>query len=87
MIALVPRNPAAYRALVRRDQSDSDGSFSLRNVPPGQYTVIAIDDGWKLDWRNRESIVRYLSGGLSVTVTDQSPAVVRLSQAVEAVPR
>ena len=32
--------------LIRRDQSDSDGSFALRDVVPGQYTVVAIQDGW-----------------------------------------
>jgi hypothetical protein len=43
MVVLVPKEPAAFRALVRRDQSDSDGSFSLRDVAPGEYTVMAIE--------------------------------------------
>jgi hypothetical protein len=87
MIFLVPRQPAAYQALVRRDQSDSDGSFALRDVPQGQYTVIAVEEGWKLDWRRRESIARYLPGGIAVTVNDRSEAVVQLGQPVPAVPR
>ncbi len=78
MIVLVPRQPSAYRALVRRDQSDSDGSFSLRDVPAGQYTVIAIQDGWKLDWTDREAMTRYLSLGVPVTVPEQAGGVVRL---------
>jgi len=82
MIVLVPRQPSAYRALVRRDQSDSDGSFSLRDVPTGQYTVIAIQDGWKLDWTDRETMTRYLSRGVPVTVSDQAGGMVRLSDAV-----
>ena len=82
MIVLVPRQPSAYRALVRRDQSDSDGSFSLRDVPPGRYTVIAIQNGWKLDWTDRELMARYLSGGVGVTVSDQAGGAVRLSDAV-----
>jgi hypothetical protein len=82
MIVLVPRQPSAYRALVRRDQSDSDGSFSLRDVPAGQYTVIAIQDGWKLDWTDRETMARYLSRGVPVTVSDQAGGVARLSDAV-----
>ena len=85
MIVLVPRDPAAYRSLVRRDQSDSDGSFSLRDVPPGQYSVLAIEDGWKLDWRHREAISRYLPSGRSVTVGNQSGPVVRLAEPVESV--
>jgi hypothetical protein len=87
MIVLVPREPAAYQALMRRDQTDSDGSFALRNVPPGQYTVIAIEDGWKLDWRRREAIARYLPGGTSVTVSAGSGVLVRLAQPVAAAPR
>jgi len=82
MIVLIPRQPSAYRALVRRDQSDSDGSFSLRDVPAGQYTVIAIEDGWKIDWTDRASLTRYLPRGVSVTVSDQSGGTVSLSEPV-----
>jgi hypothetical protein len=82
MIVLVPRQPSAYRALVRRDQSDSDGSFSLRDVPAGQYTVIAIEDGWKLDWTRRDNLARFLAGGAAVTVGDRPEAVISLSQPV-----
>ena len=82
MIVLVPRQPSAYRALVRRDQSDSDGSFSLRDVPAGQYTVIAIDDGWKLDWTDRANLTRFLPRGISVTVSDQAGGTISLSEPV-----
>ena len=63
MIVLVPRDPAANWAMFRRDQSDSDGSFALRDVVPGQYTAVAIEDGWELDWARAEVIGRYLSRG------------------------
>jgi hypothetical protein len=66
----------------RRDQSDSDGSFALRDVAPGRYTVVAIEDGWDLDWARPEVIGRYLSGGIPVTVTESSGKLLRLSQAV-----
>ncbi len=82
MIVLVPRQPSAYRALVRRDQSDSDGSFSLRDVPAGQYTVLAIADGWKLDWTDRANLTRFLPRGVSVTVSDQSGGSVSLPDPV-----
>ena len=78
MIMLVPRQRSAYLALLRRDQSDSDGSFSLRDVPAGQYTVVAIRDGWGIDWTDRETIARYLPQGVSVRVSDQAGGVVRL---------
>jgi hypothetical protein len=87
MVVLVPRALTAYPALVRRDQSDSDGSFSLNNVAPGQYTVIAIEDGWKLDWQRRETIAPYLAGGLAITVGARTNTVIQLPQPVPAVPR
>jgi hypothetical protein len=68
--------------LSRRDQSDSDGSFSLRDVVPGQYTVVAIEDGWELDWAEPQVIARYLPSGIPVTVSDKSGKLVMLSAPV-----
>ena len=80
MVLLVPKAPAAFPDLVRRDQSDSDGSFALRDAAPGEYTVVAIEDGWELDWTRPEVISRYLPGGVVVTVPDTQEAVVRLAK-------
>ena len=52
MIVLVPQDAANNSPLFRRDQSDSDGSFTLLNVVPGQYTVLALAQGWDLEWGN-----------------------------------
>jgi Carboxypeptidase regulatory-like domain len=82
MIVLVPNERSAYPALVRRDQSDSDGSFSLIDVPAGQYTVVAIEDGWKLDWQRREVIEPYLRSGVAVTIAGQSAPVIELGRPV-----
>ena len=82
MIVLVPKEMAAFLSLARRDQSDSDGSFSLRDVVPGQYTVVAIQDSWELDWARQEVISRYLSHGVPVTVTVSSSKLLKLSEAV-----
>ena len=79
MIVLLPKNPALWKGLTRRDQSDSDGSFALSDVAPGEYTAIAIEEGWALDWTSPEAMARYLPGGTSVTVTEQSGALIRLS--------
>jgi len=83
MVMLVPRNLAAIAELARRDQSDSDGSFSLRDAIPGQYTVVAIEHGWDLDWARPETIRRFLPRGTSVTVTDAGGKGIRMSEAVE----
>jgi 5-hydroxyisourate hydrolase-like protein (transthyretin family) len=82
MIVLLPKNPALWRALTRRDQSNSDGSFALAGVAPGEYTVIAIQDGWPLDWSSPEAMARYLPGGTSVTVTDKLGKLIRLGSPV-----
>jgi hypothetical protein len=85
LVLLVPREAASWPGLMRADQSDSDGSFNLRDVPAGRYTVIAIQDGWKLDWQSREVTAPYLRGGVSITINDQSGPVVSLAQPVQAV--
>jgi hypothetical protein len=72
MVVLVPRDLTAMAELARRDQSDSDGSFALLNAEPGDYTVVAIEDGWDLDWGNPAVIARFLPAGQPVTVKDSS---------------
>ena len=82
MVVLVPKEMAAIDGMARRDQSDSDGSFSLRDVVPGAYTVVAIEDGWTLDWAQPEVIARYLPGGVAVTVPDNAGSLLPLSAPV-----
>ena len=82
MVVLVPAELSALQALARRDQSDSDGSFSLRDVAPGQYTLVAIEDGWELDWAQPEVIARYLRGGIAVTVSDKPGKLQPLAEPV-----
>src|SRR2546430_16081729 len=50
MIVLAPLDLRSNPGLFRRDQSDSDGTFSLNAVVPGRYTLMAIEDGWDLEW-------------------------------------
>jgi hypothetical protein len=68
MVLLVPRNPGAEREMFRRDQSDSDGSFQLNRVVPGHYTLVAIEDGWTLDWARPEVIAHYLPNGVKMII-------------------
>jgi len=84
MIVLVPENPETNRELFRRDQSDLDGTFALRNVIPGNYTVIAIEDGWDLDWAKPAVLAPYLRKGQLVKVSDQARGATHLSAPVEA---
>jgi hypothetical protein len=69
MIVLVPEVPEHNLVLFRRDQSDSDGSFHLPAVHPGKYTVLAIENGWELEWLTPGVLEKYLAGGEQVRVT------------------
>jgi len=78
MIVLVPRSPTANLTLFRRDESDSDGTFSLRDVLPGEYTVIALQDGWELDWANPTTLQPFLKNGTPVDLTGSAKLNVRV---------
>lgn len=52
MILLVPENPDVNLPRFRRDQSDSDGTFTLRDVMPGHYRILALDNAWDAEWAN-----------------------------------
>lgn len=68
MILLVPENPESNPGLVRRDQSDSDGTFTLPSILPGHYTLLAIQNGWDLEWMNPGVLKPYLAKGQSVII-------------------
>jgi hypothetical protein len=68
MIILVPADVAHNLAIVRRDQSDSDGTFNLPSIVPGKYTLLAIENRWDLEWLNPDALKPYLSKGQVVEV-------------------
>jgi hypothetical protein len=83
MVVLIPKHPEANHELFRRDQSDMDGSFLLRGVVPGTYTVIAIADGWDLDWSRAGVLAKYVGHGQTVVVPGSGNHAVQLPEAVE----
>ncbi|MGA7574115.1 MAG: carboxypeptidase regulatory-like domain-containing protein [Terriglobales bacterium] len=83
MVVLVPKNPEDNRDRFRRDQSDSDGSFTLAEVFSGSYTVVAIENGWDLDWAEPAVLAGYLKHGQAIEIPSQSQTTVRLPEAVE----
>jgi len=87
MIVLVPRNTEGNRDLFRRDQSDLDGTFSLQNVVPGSYTIVAIEDGWDLDWSEPQVIAGYLKRGRPIEVRPETPSPLQLKEAIEVQPK
>jgi hypothetical protein len=63
MMLLVPQDSDQNPALFHRDQSDSDGSFSMAPLFPGRYTLLAIENGWDLEWSNPAVLFHYLPNG------------------------
>ncbi len=68
MIVLAPADPAHNQVLFRRDQSDSDGTFTLANVVPGTYTLLALENGWDLEWMKPAVLKNYMGAGVPVQV-------------------
>lgn len=83
MVVLVPKNPEMNRDLFRRDQSDLDGTFSFRDVVPGTYTVLAIENGWDLDWSQPAVIGAYVNHGQKIEVGNQVGRTTNLAEPVE----
>ncbi|HEX7362580.1 MAG TPA: carboxypeptidase regulatory-like domain-containing protein [Bryobacteraceae bacterium] len=67
MILLLPLD-GKTDPYVGRDESDSDGTFSVLHVPNGRYELLAIDDGSDLAYRDPAVMARYRSGGQMVNV-------------------
>lgn len=68
MILLVPEDASQNAALFHRDQSDSDGTFTLGNVLPGRYTLLALEHGWDLEWSSLSVLFQYLPNGVPITL-------------------
>ena len=68
MVVLVPDEISDNASLFRRDQSDSDGTFTLPDVVPGRYTALAIRNGWDLEWGSADVLRPYLAHGTPVQV-------------------
>ena len=65
MVLLAPDdNPFLFR----RDQTDSDGSFTLGTVVPGHYRLLAVERGWELEWANRDVLNAFLKKSVPVEV-------------------
>src|SRR5690242_6362745 len=80
MVLLLPEDPARA-SLIRRDQSDSDGSFLLRDILPGRYTLLAIDNGKGLAYRDPAVIQPYLAQGVAVEFPRRDKTPVRVNVA------
>jgi Carboxypeptidase regulatory-like domain len=79
MVLLAPQDAKENQILFRRDQSDSDGTFLLSDIIPGSYRLLAIDNGWELDWADPSVLGAYLKKSIPVHVHAHD----KLTQTVE----
>jgi hypothetical protein len=87
MVALVPKDPESHLEMFRRDQSDFDGSFVLRGVIPGSYTIVAVEDAWGFEWMQPGVLGRYVQHGQNLTIGELMKGSVHLPDPVEVQPR
>jgi len=79
MVVLAPQDIADNASLFRRDQSDSDGTFTLHDVVPGHYTAIAIQNGWDMEWASPEALRPYLAKGTSVVINGKEKLEIKVA--------
>ncbi len=81
-VVLVPEGASAGREALKADQTDSDGSFNLLHVLPGAYSLVAVEEGWTLDWGQPGAMARYLAKGERVNVAADAKQI-NLKEPVE----
>jgi hypothetical protein len=81
MVLLAPQRPDAGADSYALEQSDSDGTFALENILPGDYTLVAIKDGWGLEWTDPAALRPYLTRGQKIRIRAGSRHSVRLTAA------
>lgn len=78
MILLLPQHSEPGGVTEWRDQSDSDGTFLLRTVPPGKYKLLALERGWELAWKQEGVLAPYLPKAIEVEIKPQERKDVRV---------
>jgi len=79
MILLVPDDFQHHPSLVRRDQSDADGTFVLRSAAPGKYKIVALRNGWDMEWSNPAVLKPYLKTAESLEIAANQKYVVKVA--------
>lgn len=69
MILLIPESSENLEADRRMAESDSDGTFALGGIIPGKYLLMAIQDGWNLDWTDLQALQLYREKAQRLEIT------------------
>lgn len=78
MVLLVPREGLQEKDRIARDESDSDGTFTLRGVAPGSYQLVALRNGWTMEWGKQEILAPYLKNSVTVEIGGRGRGEVRV---------
>jgi hypothetical protein len=73
MILLAPLaavDPLGNQSLFKEDQSNSDGSFGMDAIAPGKYVLMAIENGWDLEWTNPSALRPYLYRAVTLQIEE-----------------
>lgn len=87
MVVLVPAGTDTEPELFRRDQSDLDGSFSIPDVAPGHYLLIALEDAWTFPWTDLHALTPLLLHAQPVVVPGNGASTLELPGAITPQPR
>jgi hypothetical protein len=66
-VLLIPQD-LAHGKTIERGQTDSDGTFTLKFVAPGRYTLVAIDSGRGLAYSDPGILAPYLEHGRTLDI-------------------
>ena len=69
LLLLVSAVNGAGPVRVRRQQSATDGSFLFEHLPAGNYILVAIEDGWRLNLADPAIVASYLLHGTPIHLT------------------
>ena len=78
MILLMPEDGKDWERFMRRDQSDSDGTFHLATILPGKYVLFALENGWYMEWSKPEVLQPFLAKAQKLQVGEQPLSAVTL---------
>lgn len=74
MVLLVPISIEDQVNLIplREEISNSDGSFELLGVVPAKYILLVIQNGWQINWKDKSTLLNYLSVGTALEIGPSS---------------
>jgi hypothetical protein len=79
MVVLVPADPDRRPArLYRNTDTDQNGRFTLKSIPPGKYLLYAWEDVEDGAWFDPEFMARYEKQGESISFDSQDHKTVTL---------